>query len=133
VQEKFTMKLEHVAINVPDAAAFVKFFVDNLGMRVILSNPNPPFMHFVADEAGSMLEIYSNTAVPMPDYSSMHPTNLHLAFSASNIEADRANLLAAGAEAVGEITVTPAGDKLAFFKDPQGVPFQLVQRQKPLI
>ena len=127
------MKLEHVAINVPDAQAFVKFFADNLGMRVVLSNDTSPFMHFIADEAGSMLEIYSNPAVPMPDYPNIHPTNLHLAFSSSDIEADRARLLGAGATPVGEITVTPAGDKLAFFRDPQSVPFQLVQRQKPLI
>jgi glyoxylase I family protein len=127
------MKLEHVAINVPDAQEFVKFFVDNLGMRVVLSNNTSPFMHFIADEAGSMLEIYSNPAAPMPDYANIHPINLHLAFSSSDIEADRARLLAAGAEAVGEITVTPAGDKLAFFRGPQSVPFQLVQRKKPLI
>lgn len=127
------MKLEHVAINVPDAQAFVKWYVDNLGMRVVLSNTTSPFMHFVADEEGSMLEIYSNPAVPMPDYPNVHPTNLHLAFSSSDIENDRARLLNSGAEAFGEITVTPAGDKLAFFRGPQSVPFQLVQRKKPLI
>jgi glyoxylase I family protein len=127
------MKLEHVAINVPDAQAFVKWYADNLGMRVVLANSASPFMHFIADEAGSMLEIYSNPAAPMPDYPNVHPMNLHIAFSSSDIEADRARLLAAGAEAVGEISTTPAGDKLAFFRGPQAVPFQLVQRKKPLI
>ncbi len=127
------MKLEHVAINVPDAQSFVKWFADNLGMRVVLSSDTSPFMHFIADEAGSMLEIYSNPAAPMPDYANIHPTNLHLAFSSSDIEADRARLLAAGAEAFGEISTTSAGDKLAFFRGPQSVPFQLVQRKKPLI
>jgi len=127
------MKLEHVAINVPDAKAFVQWFVDNLGMRVIFSNDAPPFMHFIADDAGSMLEIYSNSTVPMPDYPNIHPTNLHLAFSANEIESDRARLLAAGAEPFGEIAVTPTGDKLAFFRGPQSVPFQLVQRMKPLV
>jgi len=127
------MKLEHVAINVPDVHAFVKWFVDNLGMRVVTSGSTPPYMNFIADEAGSMLEIYSNTTVPMPDYPNMHPSNLHLAFTSSDIEADRTRLLGAGAEAFGEITTTPAGDKLAFFRGPQSVPFQLVQRKKPLL
>jgi glyoxylase I family protein len=127
------MKLEHVAINVPDAQAFVKFFADNFGMRIVMSNTTSPFMHFIADEDGSMLEIYSNPAAPMPDYTTVHPMNLHLAFSSSDIEADRARLLAAGAEPFGEISTTPAGDKLAFFRGPQSVPFQLVQRKKPLI
>lgn len=127
------MKLEHVAINVPDVKEFVQFFIDNLGMRSVVSNPNPPYMNFIADEEGSMLEVYSNDTIPMPDYPNMHPTNLHLAFSSNDIEGDRARLLAAGAEPFGEITTTPAGDKLAFFRGPQSVPFQLVQRKKPLI
>lgn len=127
------MKLEHVAINVPDAKSFVDFFVQHLGMRVVLSQDVSPFMHFIADEAGSMLEIYSNPAAPMPDYTAIHPLNLHLAFASHDIEADRAHLLAAGAEAFGEINTTPAGDKLAFFRGPQSVPFQLVQRKKPLL
>jgi glyoxylase I family protein len=127
------MKLEHVAINVPDVKGFVDFYIKHLGMRLVLSSDVSPYMHFIADEAGSMLEVYSNPAAPMPDYTTVHPLNLHLAFSSQDIEADRARLLAAGAEAVGEINPTPAGDKLAFFRGPDSVPFQLVQRQKPLI
>ncbi len=127
------MKLEHVAINVPDAAALAQWLVDHLGMRIVLANPAPPYMHFVADAAGSMLELYSNPAVEIPDYANIHPTNLHLAFTSSNIEADRERMLAAGATTVTDITVTPAGDKLLFLRTPWQVPFQFVQRKKPLI
>ena len=127
------MKLEHVAINVPDAAKFAQWLIDNLGMRIVLAQDTSPFMHFVADEAGSMLELYSNPAAPMPNYAEIDPINLHLAFGSSDIENDRAKLIAAGAEPVGEINTTPAGDKLAFFRGPDNVPVQLVQRKKPLI
>jgi len=127
------VKLEHFAINVPDAKALVNFFVTHLGMRIVMENDTSPFMHFIADEAGSMLEIYSNPAAPMPDYRAIHTLNLHIAFSSSDIEADRARLLAAVAEAAVEISTTPAGDKLAFFRGPDAVPFQLVQRKKPLL
>ncbi len=127
------MKLEHVAINVPDAKGFVDFYVKHLGMRVVLSSDVSPYMHFIADEAGSMLEIYSNPAAPMPDYTAVHHMNLHLAFASHDMDADRARLLAAGAEAIGEVSTTATGDKLAFFRGPQSVPFQLVQRHKPLI
>jgi glyoxylase I family protein len=126
------MKLEHVAINVPDAKSLANWFVANLGMRIVLASDASPYMHFVADESGSMLELYSNPAAPIPNYADVHPTNLHIAFASSAIEADRARLIAAGAEPVGEISVTPTGDKLAFFRGPSQVPFQLVQRQKPL-
>ena len=127
------MKLEHVALNVPNVHEVVKFFVDNFGMRVVMSIDAPPYMNFIADESGSMLELYSNPAVPMPDYANIHPTNLHIAFTSPDIEADRARLIAAGAEPVGEITLSPTGDKLAFFRGAGSVPFQLLQRQKPLI
>ena len=126
------MKLEHVAINVPDARALANFFVTNFGMRIVLGSDTSPFVHFVTDDAGGMLEIYSNPAAPIPDYTTIHVRTLHLAFLSDDIESDRAKLIAAGAEADDEIETTPAGDKLAFFRAPQGVPFQLVQRAKPL-
>jgi glyoxylase I family protein len=127
------MKLEHVAINVPDPAAQAEWFVQHLGMRMVVAGTTPPYMHFVVDEAGSMLELYNNSAAPMPDYANMNPFNLHIAFASDNIEADRERLLAAGATAAGEITTSAAGDKLCFLRTPWYVPFQFVQRQKPLI
>ena len=127
------MNLEHVAINVQEPAQMAAWFVEHLGMRIVVASTVAPYMHFLADEKGSMLEIYNNTAAPMPDYPSMNAFNLHIAFSSSNIEADRERLLAAGATLVNEITTTPAGDKLLFLRDPWGVPFQFVQRAKPLV
>ena len=127
------MNLEHVAINVQEPAQMAAWFVEHLGMRIVVASTVAPYMHFLADEKGSMLEIYNNTAAPMPDYPSMNAFNLHIAFSSSNIEADRDRLLAAGATLVNEITTTPARDKLLFLRDPWGVPFQFVQRAKPLV
>lgn len=127
------MKLEHVAINVPEPHALAEWFAAHFGMRIVVSQENPPYMHFVADENGSMLELYNNPVAPMPDYANMHPANLHIAFASDAIEEDRARLLQAGAIAVGEISTSPVGDKLAFFRTPWQVPFQLVQRRNPLI
>lgn len=127
------MKLEHVAINVPDPAGQAAWFVEHLGMRIIVASTNPPYMHFVADEAGSMIELYNNSAAPMPDYANMNPFNLHFAFASANIIADRERMLAAGATAVGDITTSAAGDQLCFLRTPWHVPFQFVQRRQPLI
>jgi glyoxylase I family protein len=127
------MKLEHVAINIPDPAGQAEWFVNHLGMRIVVANNNPPYMHFVADDAGSMLELYNNPTAPMPDYANMDPFNLHFAFASDNIEADRDRMLAAGATATGEITTNAVGDKLLFLRTPWSLPFQFVQRQKPLI
>jgi glyoxylase I family protein len=102
-------------------------------MRIVISQENPPYMHFVADENGSMLELYNNPAAPLPDYANMHPANLHIAFASDAIEEDRARLIDAGAVAIGEITTSAAGDRLAFLRTPWQVPFQLVQRRHPLV
>jgi glyoxylase I family protein len=127
------MKLEHVAINVPEPAKMAAWWSEHLGMRIVLASDASPFMHFIADEAGSMLELYNNPAAPMPDYETINPFNLHIAFTSSDIDADCQRLEAAGATRVTDVTSTPAGDKLVFLRDPWQVPFQFVQRQKPLI
>ena len=75
------MKLEHVAINVAEPAKLAAWLIKNCGMRLVLEVKEPPFMHFVADDAGSMIELYCNTTVPLPDYSKIDPFNLHFAFT----------------------------------------------------
>lgn len=128
------MKLEHVALNVADPKAQAEWWAKNLGMRVVLASEEPPHIHFVVDSAGvSMLELYNNPAVEPTDYASLSSASLHIAFSSSDIEADRSKLVAGGATVEGDVTSTPAGDKLAFLRDPWNTPFQLVERLKPLI
>jgi glyoxylase I family protein len=126
------MKLEHVAINVPEPAAMAEWYKANLGMRIVVASSESPFMHFIADDVGSMIELYNNPAAALPDYPNMSPFNFHMAFATNNIEAERDRLVAAGASAA-EITTTPRGDKLLFLRDPWQIPFQLVQRSSPLI
>lgn len=127
------MKLEHVAINVEDVKAAAQWWVENLGMKIIRAGDTPPYMTFIGDGQGSMLELYSNKDIPLPDYASMHPGILHFAFYVDDdIAARRDALIAAGATPVGDITETPAGDKLLFMRDPWNVPLQFVQRKVPM-
>lgn len=126
------MKIEHFAINVPEPAAMAKWYAENLGMRIVVASDSSPYMHFIADDAGSMIELYNNPAAPMPDYPNMSPFNFHTAFTTADIEAERDRIVAAGATA-GEITQTPRGDRLLFLRDPWQIPFQFVQRSSPLL
>lgn len=126
------MKLEHVAINVSDPQAAARWYSENLDLRLVSAAEQAPFPHFLADEAGSMLEMYNNPQGAVPDYSQMSPFSLHLAFTTDDIGAMRERLVNAGAEAEGDTLTTPVGDKLAFVRDPWGVPLQLVSRAKPL-
>jgi len=128
------MKIEHVALQVDDPAGFARWYVDNLGMVVKRAQNVAPFGHFLADAAGAvMIEVYRYETLPVPEYRTMNPMMLHLAFSASDVERDRERLLAAGASAEGDVTVNEMGDRVAMLRDPWGVPVQLVHRHAPMI
>ena len=127
------MKIEHVALNVKDPVGMAKWYVENLGMKVIRAVDKSPYTRFMADERGqSVIEIYNNPAANVPDYASIKPLVLHIAFLVEDIEGTRNRLLAVGATAEGEISTTEAGDQLAFLRDPWNVSIQLVKRRKPL-
>jgi glyoxylase I family protein len=127
------MKLEHVALQVEDPGAFARWYTEQLGMRVVRTGEPPGQARFLADDAGaSILEVYAG-ALPVPDYASMDPLLLHVAFATGDVEAARRRLIEAGATAVGDVTVTPAGDRFAMLRDPWGLALQLACRVRPLL
>ena len=130
------MKLEHVAINLPvHPKEVAQWYVDNLDMIVVRAQEEAPYMTFIADKnKASMMEIYHNTTVDLPDYSKINAFNLHFAFLVEDdMEAVRDRLVAAGATAEGDIQDTPFGDRLLFLRDPWNITVQLVQRKEPLL
>ena len=131
---KNRIRLEHVAINVEDPVSMAKWYGHHLGMKVVRKGPPPVNMHFISDAGGNMmLEIYHNPPDAVPDYASMDPLLLHIAFMVDDVKGIREKLIAAGATAVGEVTVTPAGDELAMLHDPWGVAIQFVKRARPML
>ncbi len=126
------MKLEHSAVNVKDAGTVAAWWSEHLGLRIVLAQDEPPYMHFLADADGSMMEIYTMEDVEIPDWATIDPRSIHFAFKVDDIEAEGKRLKAAGAEIVLANTA-PSGDKLMFLRDPYHTPFQLVQRVKPLL
>ena len=129
-----TMELEHVGLDVPDPAAMADWYVEHLGMRIVASSEAPVAGRFLADSADHvMLEIYNNPAVEPPDYASIDPLVLHVAFASCDVQGDYERLLAAGAIAAAEPYVAETGDELAMVRDPWGVPVQLARRHKPMI
>jgi glyoxylase I family protein len=125
------MKFEHFAINVPDVRTTTKWYVENLGLSIVRSIEQAPYTKFLADETGRVvIELYSNTTVPVPDYPSMPPLNFHIAFVAANAKQVEERLIAAGATLFKEETL-PDGSFLVMMRDPWGVPLQFCQRAKP--
>ncbi|MFN4261737.1 MAG: VOC family protein [Gemmataceae bacterium] len=127
------MNIEHIALNVADPAALADWYVRHLGLRVVRQADAPVVARFLADASGkTVLEIYRQDA-PVPDYARMDPLTLHIAFTAPDIHQTRAQLLAAGATAVGDVTTAPNSDELAMLRDPWGMAIQLVKRARPLV
>ncbi|MFA6108916.1 MAG: VOC family protein [Candidatus Latescibacterota bacterium] len=125
---------EHFAMNVADPAATAAWYCRHLGMKVVRQGEGPTYMHFLADcSARVVVEIYRSATEPVPAYAGQHPQILHLAFATTEVEVDRQRLLAAGATAEGEITLTEAGDRLAMLRDPWGFALQLCQRTRPMV
>ncbi len=128
------MKIEHLALNVPDALSLARWYVEHLGLTVKRRMMEEPWAHFLVDDSGTvMLELYTNKTVAMPDYANLEAANLHLAFVSADLQADLLRLSRAGATTPEQTEVMPNGDEVAMFRDPWNIPLQLVKRVKPMI
>ena len=126
------MRLEHFALQVPDPIAMADWYVKHLGCTVARSGGEPSHGRFLL-VGGVLIEIYRNPNASVPDYSSMDPLLVHLAFVSENIAADRDRLVKAGARAVEDVVTTAAGDQLLMLRDPWNVALQLVKRAAPML
>ncbi|MEW6751837.1 MAG: VOC family protein [Candidatus Latescibacterota bacterium] len=126
-------RFEHFAINVADPVAVAEWYCHHLGMKVVRRGEAPMHMRFLADATGRVVvEIYHSASDPVPDYAAQPPLVLHFAFDTDDLDAQRQRLLGAGATPAGEVSTTPAGDRLAMLRDPWGLALQLCQRVTPM-
>ncbi|VGO13732.1 hypothetical protein PDESU_02289 [Pontiella desulfatans] len=127
------MKIEHFAFQVEEPADVAAWYVEHFGFTVKRSADAPVPVRFLADETGDvMIEIYNNPAVETPDYASMDPLILHLAFICNDIEGAIERLMDAGANLL-TMDATPHGDTLAMLRDPWGLAIQLCHRAAPMV
>ena len=125
---------EHVALNVPDPQRMAKWYVKNLGMKVVRKGTPPRYATFVADAGNNMMmELYHNTSYPMLDLPSIHHLSFHFAFTVSDVQAIRDRLVAAGAKLVEDIRVSNSGDQILMLRDPWAVPIQFIKRAEPML
>ena len=125
------MRVEHIAFNVEDPAAMADWYCEHLGMKIAMQ---AGAAYFLSDETGhGILELYNNPPDEVPNYGSMHPLLLHVAFQSTDLEGDRARLIAAGATPTGP--ELPEGEQygIVFVKDPWGFTVQFVRREKEIL
>lgn len=128
------MKIEHFAYQVEDPFAVADWYTLHFGFKVKRSAKEPVPVCFLADGSGEvMIEIYNNPVVITPDYASMDPLVLHMAFVCHTIPEKVEELIPAGATLLSGPETTPSGDTLAMLRDPWGLAIQLCQRAEPMI
>lgn len=125
------MKFEHFALNVPDARAHSRWYVDHVGFVISRERKETPYTHFLSDDTGRVVvELYTNTAQPFLAFADNHPLLFHFAVVAKDAIAERRRLEKAGAKLLTEETL-PDGTILVMMRDPWDVPLQLCQRATP--
>ncbi len=128
------MRIEHFALQIADPLAASAWYCTHLGFQIRRAGGPPAHTHFLADASGSVLiEIYNNPTIATPDYGSMNPLFLHLAFESDAIEADRDRLVAAGAKLLEDVTTIATGDKILMLRDPWGLALQVVSRRQRML
>ncbi|RYY03942.1 MAG: VOC family protein [Gammaproteobacteria bacterium] len=127
------MKIEHFAINVADPVAMANWYVSHMGLVIVRKSDGNTLTHFLGDDSGQvMVEIYNNPPDQVPDYASMNPLLLHLAFVCDNPEQKRSELEAVGASFAEEVR-TKDGSHLVMMRDPWGLAIQLCKRGVPML
>lgn len=127
------MRIEHFAINVSDPVEMKEWYVQHLGFRIVRQENEAPHTAFLADEGGRViLEIYKNPPESVPDYKSMDPLIIHLAFVSEDPVKDKKRLLQAGASLISD-EKSKNGSHLVMLRDPWGLPLQLCKRAKPML
>lgn len=122
------MKLEHVAIDVPDSEAFISWWCEHLGFR-----RSAPGSAFIIDDSGTVgLEVYRTGETPAaPDYRAMNAMTLHVAFVSDDVKSDAERLVDAGAT-LEQMTLENPAFNMAILRDPWGVPIQLCKRAQSI-
>jgi glyoxylase I family protein len=128
------MRIEHAGIQVKEPGAMGDWYVKHMGFAIKRAIESPVPTRFIADASGKvMLEIYNNPKVPPPDLWKADPLYLHIAFTCDDVPGTMKRLIEAGATKLTEPETTPAGDVLAFLRDPWGLAIQLCYRKNPMV
>jgi glyoxylase I family protein len=122
-------KLEHFAIYAANAPALKDFYVEALGLRVIVESGGSPPGYFLADDAGMALEIIGR---PAGEPGVNQRWVCHIALAVDDFAATRAALERRGVVFETDTVVENAAFRTAFFNDPEGNRCQIAWRNPPL-
>ncbi|MDR3639648.1 MAG: VOC family protein [Isosphaeraceae bacterium] len=122
-------RLEHFALYAADSPALKDFYVEALGLHVIVEGGGTPPGYFLADERGMALEIIGR---PEGQSNANQRWVCHIAFWVDDFTAACARLKDRGTVFETDTFVDNTEIRTAFFNDPEGNRCQIVWRNPPL-
>jgi catechol 2,3-dioxygenase-like lactoylglutathione lyase family enzyme len=124
------LRLEHVRLNVADAAATARWYAEYADLEILPGAPAG--LVYVADKDHNFMIEFSAIPELKTNYADVPVDGFHLAFEGhKTIEAVAERLLAHGARPEGEIYRNKIGDYVLNVRDPNGVTIQLLHRVNP--
>lgn len=124
-------RIEHFALFGADLESLRQFYVETMGLRVVLDNSRAPVSgYFLGDDSGTMLEIIER---PKTERSVETRYACHVAFWVENYHDARSRLADRGAEFETDSEIVSDEFKTAFFRDPENNRCQIVWRKTPLV
>jgi glyoxylase I family protein len=123
-------RIEHFAVFAADPTALKNFYVEMLGLKVILDNSSDdPPGYFLADGAGGALEIIGR---PPSEPAVNQRFVCHMAFWVDDLAKTKAAIELAGIPFEADTAIANASMQTEFFRDPEGNRCQIVWRNRPL-
>ncbi len=126
---------EHVGMTVSDLDRSLAFYVDLLGLKLVLRKPTPNGGELAfLDAGGGMLEISAPpgpVSTPARQVAGNEAGMRHLSFTFEDVAETHARLVAAGVESVEAPRAaynTEMLSRVAFVRDPDGITVELVER-----
>lgn len=117
-----SLKLNHLHLKTRDPEKTVKFYVDNLGARVVSQNPN----------GGYRLDLHGLT-LNVTDFLQSQTREQKYGMEHIAIDTDELDLLVKKLEGQGirilEQTTVSGGRRVCFFEGPDGVQLEFIERK----
>jgi len=124
------LRLEHLRLNVADAAATASWYVANADLEILPGAPDG--VVYVADKDRNFMFEFSGIEGLKTNYADVPVDGFHLAFEGhATIEAVAEKMLAHGAAQEGVIYRNQIGDYVLNVRDPNGLTVQLLHRVHP--
>lgn len=119
--------IEHFAIASPDPQRLAEYYVSTLGFKVTYAYSGN---FFVEASDGGLIEIIPSEG-ERPDAAMRTPGLRHVAIEVDDFDAAYRQLMEQGIRFEAE-PYENEGNRLVFFKDPDGNLLHLIKRQKPI-